>query len=246
MQGRAGRRRRAPGRTCPPARPGVLAISGPTVFPGYVIGRDEDGHVLDGLRQAGRRLAGHRRPRPRRRGRLRLPHRPGQGPHHPRRPQHRPRDHRGRAARPPAGHRGRRRRPTRRARRRGTRSPTSPSPPAPRVTEDELRDWAAERVAERAAAPKTVTVLDALPVTAVGKPYKLRAARRRHPPRRPRRPRAGSPARTVDTAIEDGSVVATVTVTDDTDEAAVEGGPQPVRRCAGTSMCRPPTRTVSD
>ena len=44
--------RRAPtaaGRTCPPARPGVLAISGPTVFPGYVTGRDEHGHVLDGL-----------------------------------------------------------------------------------------------------------------------------------------------------------------------------------------------------
>ena len=41
------------------------------------------------------------------------------------------------------------------------------------MTEDELRDWAAERVAEPAAAPKAVTVLDALPVTAVGKPYKL-------------------------------------------------------------------------
>src|SRR4029077_7405417 len=28
---------------------GVLAISGPTVFPGYVTGRDGDGHVLDGV-----------------------------------------------------------------------------------------------------------------------------------------------------------------------------------------------------
>ena len=27
----------------------MLAISGPTVFPGYVIGRDENGYVLDGL-----------------------------------------------------------------------------------------------------------------------------------------------------------------------------------------------------
>ena len=52
------------------------------------------------------------------------------------------------------------------------RSPTSPSPPAPRDPE-ELRDCAADRVAERAAAPKAVTVLDPLPVTAVGKPYKL-------------------------------------------------------------------------
>lgn len=41
------------------------------------------------------------------------------------------------------------------------------------VTEAELVAWAAERVAERAAAPRTVTILDALPVTDVGKPYKL-------------------------------------------------------------------------
>jgi fatty-acyl-CoA synthase len=41
------------------------------------------------------------------------------------------------------------------------------------VTEDELRDWARERVPDRTAAPKTGTVLDALPLTAVGKPYKL-------------------------------------------------------------------------
>ena len=33
--------------------------------------------------------------------------------------------------------------------------------------------FAARAVAERAAAPKAVTVIDALPVTAVGKPYKL-------------------------------------------------------------------------
>ncbi len=41
------------------------------------------------------------------------------------------------------------------------------------MTDDELRDWARDQVPERAAAPKAVTVLDALPVTAVGKPYKL-------------------------------------------------------------------------
>ena len=33
----------------PPGEVGVLAISGPTVFPGYVTGRDGDGHVLDGM-----------------------------------------------------------------------------------------------------------------------------------------------------------------------------------------------------
>lgn len=41
------------------------------------------------------------------------------------------------------------------------------------VTEDDLRAWAAAHVSEAAAAPKAVRVLDALPVTAVGKPYKL-------------------------------------------------------------------------
>ncbi|MEU4682283.1 acyl-CoA synthetase [Streptomyces xinghaiensis] len=37
----------------------------------------------------------------------------------------------------------------------------------------ELLDWATERVAERAAAPREVIVIDAIPLTAVGKPYKV-------------------------------------------------------------------------
>jgi fatty-acyl-CoA synthase len=41
------------------------------------------------------------------------------------------------------------------------------------ATAEQLNAWAATHVAERAAAPKAVTVVDALPVTAVGKPYKL-------------------------------------------------------------------------
>ncbi|MDT7726649.1 MAG: fatty-acyl-CoA synthase [Actinomycetota bacterium] len=40
------------------------------------------------------------------------------------------------------------------------------------VPADELRDWAAARVPERAAAPKEVIVLDALPMTSVGKQFK--------------------------------------------------------------------------
>ena len=48
-EGGARRAPTAPGRTCPPAETGVLAISGPTVFPGYVVGRGEHGHVLDGM-----------------------------------------------------------------------------------------------------------------------------------------------------------------------------------------------------
>jgi fatty-acyl-CoA synthase len=41
------------------------------------------------------------------------------------------------------------------------------------VDADELQRWAATRVPERAAAPKVITILPALPHTAVGKPYKL-------------------------------------------------------------------------
>ncbi|GHG99956.1 acyl-CoA synthetase [Streptomyces lanatus] len=41
------------------------------------------------------------------------------------------------------------------------------------VDEGDLSAWAAEHIGEAAAAPKAVRVLDALPVTAVGKPYKL-------------------------------------------------------------------------
>ncbi|GGV22240.1 hypothetical protein GCM10010260_73110 [Streptomyces filipinensis] len=37
----------------------------------------------------------------------------------------------------------------------------------------ELLAWAAERVPERAAAPREVVVIDAIPLTSVGKPYKL-------------------------------------------------------------------------
>ena len=44
--------------------------------------------------------------------------------------------------------------------------------PGSPVTPGELTTWAAERVPERAAAPKLVTILDSLPLTAVGKPFK--------------------------------------------------------------------------
>ena len=44
--------------------------------------------------------------------------------------------------------------------------------------EDDLRSWAAARVPERAAAPKHVEIIDAVPLTAVGKPYKPELRRR--------------------------------------------------------------------
>ena len=40
------------------------------------------------------------------------------------------------------------------------------------TTPRELRDWARDHVPEQAAAPKAVTILDALPVTHVGKAFK--------------------------------------------------------------------------
>jgi fatty-acyl-CoA synthase len=92
--------------------------------------------------------------------------------------------------------------------------------PAARVTGDELREFAAARVAERAAAPKAVTVLEMLPVTAVGKPYKL--ALRADATRRAVADALAEVAHTeVETAIEDGRVVTTVTVAPDTDTSAV-------------------------
>lgn len=45
--------------------------------------------------------------------------------------------------------------------------------PGSAVSAHELTQWAATQVGERAAAPRKVTILDALPVTAIGKPYKI-------------------------------------------------------------------------
>jgi len=46
------------------------------------------------------------------------------------------------------------------------------------VTADELEGWAAEHVPERAAAPKRVELVDEIPLTSVGKPYKPELRRR--------------------------------------------------------------------
>ena len=115
----------------PAGATGVLAISGPTVFPGYVAGRGEHGHVLDGMGKLVDGWLDTGDLAARRRGRLRLPGRPRQGPDHPRRAQHRPGDRRGRAARPSPRHRGRARSAARTRTPARCPSPTSPSPPAP-------------------------------------------------------------------------------------------------------------------
>jgi fatty-acyl-CoA synthase len=209
------------GEDLPPGEAGVLAISGPTVFPSYVTGRDEHGPTLDGL---GRlvdgwldtgdlaridaygfiRLAGRAKDLIIRGGHniepaliedtlLAHPLVTGAG-----------------AVGRPDVHSGE--------------VPVAYVTLAPGtvVTEQELCDWASERVPDRAAAPKTVTVLDALPVTDVGKPYKL-ALRADATSRELAEALAGiAGVRGIDVEIEDGSIIAAVTVFPSADETAVK------------------------
>ena len=183
-EGRPHRRRRHLGRPARRPRPGVLAISGPDRLPRLRHRPRRERPRPGRPRQAGRRLAGHRRPRPRRRRRLRPPHRPGQGPHHPRRPQHRPR----RSSRTRCS-------PTRtspRPRRSAAPTPHAGEVPVAYVTlapGASVTRGRAARLGERAGAPtapprpRPSPSSTRLPVTAVGKPYKLAAARGRRPPR---------------------------------------------------------------
>ncbi|WP_054815654.1 acyl-CoA synthetase [Nocardia arizonensis] len=85
------------------------------------------------------------------------------------------------------------------------------------VTEDDLVAWAAQRVHERAAAPKTVTILDTLPVTDVGKPYKL--GLRADATRRELLDALAivSGVAAVTAAVEDGAIAAIVTLDSDSD-----------------------------
>ncbi|HET8641239.1 MAG TPA: acyl-CoA synthetase, partial [Pseudonocardiaceae bacterium] len=156
----------------PAGETGTLVISGPTVFPGYVVGRGEHGHLLDGLGKlvdgwldtgdlgtvdedgfvslAGRAkdliIRGGPNIDPAMVEDALLAHPQVTGAAAVGRPD-------ARAGEVPVAY-------------------VTLAPDAA-VAEHELREWAADRVAERAAAPKQVVVLDALPVTAVGKPYKL-------------------------------------------------------------------------
>ena len=204
----------------PSGQPGVLAISGPTVFPGYVTGRDENGYVLDGR---GKLVDGWLDTGDLARvdadGFVHLSGRAKdliiRGGHNidPAVIQDALLEHPQVLAAAAVG------RP----------DPHAGEVPVAYVTlapggsfgEDELCAWAGERVAEPAAAPKAVTVLDAIPVTEVGKPYKL-------PLRADATRRAvldalrGIDAHlTVDTRIEDGDPVVSVTVAPGTDVGAV-------------------------
>ena len=90
------------------------------------------------------------------------------------------------------------------------------------VGEQELSAWAATHVTERAAVPRTVHILDELPLTAVGKPYKV-ALRRDAAQRELNNAMAHLDGVEVRAEIEDGAVAVQIHCATDTDEkAAVE------------------------
>jgi fatty-acyl-CoA synthase len=90
------------------------------------------------------------------------------------------------------------------------------------ATEEELRAWAAAGVPEPAAAPKYVTVIDTIPVTSVGKPFKPEL-RRRAAEDAARQALAGRATR-VTAHLDDGRVVVTV---EGADEAVVQAALAP-------------------
>ena len=90
------------------------------------------------------------------------------------------------------------------------------------VTEDELRTWAGQHVDERAAVPKSVSIVEALPVTAVGKPFKLglRANAAQHAIEEALEDVVG--VRAVEARVDDGSIIVTVTAGLEADLEAID------------------------
>jgi acyl-CoA synthetase (AMP-forming)/AMP-acid ligase II len=90
------------------------------------------------------------------------------------------------------------------------------------TTSEELRDWARDHVPEQAAAPRAVTILQALPVTHVGKAFKpaLRAAATRDAVAQALR---GVPCvRSVRGVVEHGAVIAVVGLAEGADDTPVK------------------------
>ncbi|MFG2059275.1 acyl-CoA synthetase [Micromonospora sp. NPDC048930] len=202
----------------PVGKTGILAISGPTVFPGYVTDRDENGPVLDGLGKlvdgwldtgdlaridedgfvylSGRAkdliIRGGHNIDPATVEDALLAH---------------PQVTAASAVARPDVHAGE--------------VPVAyvTLTPGATVTEEELCAWARERVPDRAAAPRTVTVLDELPVTAVGKLYKLglRADAARRELRTALEGAAG--VHDIEATIEGSSIVATVKISPSAEDA---------------------------
>ena len=116
---------------CAPGQTACWRSAAPPCSPAYVTDPRAVRPPAEHRRPRPGRLAGHRGPRPRRRRRLRVPHRPGQGPDHPRRPQHRPEGDRRRAAGPSRRRRGRRPSAAPTGTPARSRWPTSSPPPRP-------------------------------------------------------------------------------------------------------------------
>ena len=89
------------------------------------------------------------------------------------------------------------------------------------ATAQELQAWAGQHVGERPAAPKSVTIIDAIPVTAVGKPYKppLRADAARIAIQDALAKFGG--VEHVEAAVDDSSIVVTITVGPSANQYAV-------------------------
>ena len=212
----------------PAGQVGVLAISGPSVFPGYVTGRTPDGPVLDGLGKLREgwldtgdlarvdpdgfiHLAGRAKDLIIRGGHnidpavienVLLAH---------------PAVTAAQAVGRPDPHAGE--------------VPVAfvTLAPGANATGEDLRAWAAEHVPEQAAAPKAVTVLDALPLTLVGKPFKpaLRAQATREAVADALR---DIPSVTgVRAAVEDGAVVVVVALAHGADQTPVKQSTRPLR-----------------
>jgi fatty-acyl-CoA synthase len=205
----------------PPGQVGVLAISGPTVFPGYVTGWGPDGPVLDGLGKLHHgwldtgdlgqvdadgfvRLVGRAKDLIIRGGHnidpaiienALLAHPAVTG---------------AQAVGRPDVHAGE--------------VPVAfvTLAPGATATAEELRAWAADHVPEQAGTPKAVTVLEAIPVTLVGKPFKpaLRAEATRDAVADALR---GVPSVTgVRGTVENGAVVVVVGLAMGADETSVK------------------------
>ena len=201
-------------RDCAPGEMGRLTIGGPTVFPGYVVGRDDTGFILDGK---GALVDGWLDTgdlaRVDEEGFIYLTGRAKdliiRGGHNidPATVEDSLLSHPAVTAAAAVG------RP----------DPHAGELPVAYVTvtgtpeETELLEWSAARVSERAAAPKSVTIVEALPLTAVGKPNKLplRADATRGALAEALTNVAGVLA--VDCNADDGTVRATVTVSADAD-----------------------------
>lgn len=208
-------------RILPTGTNGVLAISGPTVFPGYVTGRGDHGHILRGLGKLADGWLdtgdlGHVDAD----GFVHLTGRAKdliiRGGHNidPAIVEDTLVSHPDVVAACAVG------RPDRHA----GEVPVAYVTLAPgaTVTQAQLRDWARDRVPDPTAAPKTVTILDELPATAVGKLYRL--ALRMDATREELHTalRDIPAAHEIDIAIEGSTPTAVITVRSAAGEAAVK------------------------